>query len=225
MKIISLGYHCYIKSLIKLTDYNKESDIFDWLHSFEFSKLIKSIDNKLDILNKIIKSPISVDLKLANVYFNEEYSFRLPHETNIHESILKYKRRFERFIGYKNTNENYLFLRVINTGRYDVSPELIENNYNEKCFNDIMLHLPLNSKILLFTHCKMSKELKDKIYNKFYLVDDVMSSEHVFFGSYLKDKNKIIQCYKLCFEYIDKNFENFDTNTIYEFIKNEHIGI
>ena len=75
MIVLSFGYTCYVKSLIQLTKYNKESDIFDWLNSFEFNKLIQSIDNNFNIFDTIIKSPLNVDAAALNVYFNKEYSF------------------------------------------------------------------------------------------------------------------------------------------------------
>ena len=39
MKIITLGFVCYIKELIKLTSYDKDSDIFDWMNTFYLVKL------------------------------------------------------------------------------------------------------------------------------------------------------------------------------------------
>jgi len=225
MIIISLGYTCYVKSLINLMKYNKESDIFDWMNSFEFNKIIKSIDNNFDILSNVIKSPLNVDSASFNVYFNKSYSFRLPHEIKLHESKITYDRRFKRFLEYKNTSDNYLFIRLINGGRYDISPEIIENNYNEQCFNEIMSYLPLNSKILLISDSKLTNDALNKIYHKFITVDNCINPEHVFFGKYLQHKNLIINCYTSCFEYIDANFDNLDVNIIYNAIKNEHIGI
>ena len=35
------------------TDYAKETDIFDWINSFEFNKIIKSIDNKFNIFDNL----------------------------------------------------------------------------------------------------------------------------------------------------------------------------
>jgi hypothetical protein len=224
MKVISLGYTCYVKSIIATTKYNKETDVFDWMNSFEFNKIIKSIDNKFDIFSNIIKSPLEVDLQ-SNVLYSSDYSFRLPHETNMKESIITYKRRFERFIKYKTTQDNYLFIRLINTGRYGINAENIEENYNERSFNAIILYLPPNSKILLITDEKMTTDNKNKIYNGFYIADDVINPEHICFGKYTQYRNKIIQCYKSCFEYIDRHFNSFNANDVYKYIKNEHIGI
>jgi hypothetical protein len=225
MKIVSLGYTCYIKSLIQLTRYKKETDIFDWINSFIFHKMIKCIDNNCNIFENIIKSPVNIDLNSENIYCNEEYSFRIPHEIDLEQSTINYKRRFERFINYKNENDNYLFIRMINKGRYNISEEILENNYNEENYNKMMSYLPLNSKILLITNVKLSSDEKNKIYNKFYVIDNVINPEHVFYGKYLQYKTDIIECYENCFKYISDNFDNFDTNIIYEFIKNENIGI
>jgi hypothetical protein len=225
MIIISLGYTCYVKSLIKLTKYNKESDIFDWMNSFEFNKIIKAIDNKFDIFSNITKSQLNVDIVSSNVYFNKDYSFRLPHETNINDSIITYNKRYERFVSYKNDSNNYLFIRLINGGRYGINAEIIENNYNENCYNQIMTYLPVNSKILLISDKKMTNDDLNKVYNKFIVVDNCMNPEHVFFGKYLQHKELIINSYKSCFEYIDTNFNNLDEQIIYNLLKNEHIGI
>ena len=81
MKVISLGFTCYVKNLIKHTNFNKDTDIFDLINSFEFNKNIKSLDNKYNIFENIIKSPINIDLNS-----NTTYSFILPHETNLNES-------------------------------------------------------------------------------------------------------------------------------------------
>ena len=225
MIIISFGYTCYVKSLVNLTRYKRESDLFDWMNSFEFNKIIKCLENDCDIFSNIIKSPLDVDLKSPNVYFNDFYKFRLPHETSINESKITYKRRHERFLNYKNTDDKYLFIRLINGGRYDIEPEYIENNYNEDCFNRIMNYLPSNSRILLISDCKMTRDELNKVYHKFIMVDDCMNPEHVFYGKYLHKKEVIIDCYKSCFEYIDTHFDNCDVNTIYNMIKNEHISV
>ena len=50
MIIISLGFNCYIKKLIQNTNFKKETDIFDYMNSFEFNKNIKSLNNKFNIL-------------------------------------------------------------------------------------------------------------------------------------------------------------------------------
>lgn len=92
MKVISLGYTCYVKDLIKQTNFNKDTDIFDWINSFEFSKNVKSLDNKYNIFENIIKSPLNIDLNSNNVYYNSTYSFRLPHETNLNESKNLFKK-------------------------------------------------------------------------------------------------------------------------------------
>ena len=225
MIIISLGYTCYVKDLINLTKYKKESDIFDWMNSFEFNKMINCLDGKCNIFDNIIQSPLIVDQHSSNVYFNELYSLRLPHEKNINESKYKYNRRYERLLNYKNDTNTYLCIRLINGGRYGINPEVLENNYNERCFNRIMSYLPPNSKILLLSESKMTQENLNKIFQKFIIVDDCIDPAHVFYGKFLQNKNVIINCYKSCFDYIDKNFDVLDVKKIYNFIKNENIYI
>jgi hypothetical protein len=223
MKVISLGYTCYIKSLIQETDYAKETDIFDWINSFEFNKIIKSIDNKFNIFDNIIKSPLDVDLKSYNIYFNEDYSFRIPHEINLDNSRKTYTKRFERFINYKNDSNNYLFIREINRGRYNIKAECLENNYNEENYSKIISYLPINSKILLITNEKLSSDDKIKISKFFYVIDDVISPQHIAFGDFLQHKTHIIKCYNNMFNYICNNFDNFDIKIAYDFIKNTNI--
>jgi hypothetical protein len=221
MKIISLGYTCYIKNLINETGYSKEHDIFDWINSFEFTKIITSIENKFNIFENIIKSPVNVDLKSSgNVYFSEQYCFRFPHEINLNKSKETYSRRFERFINYKNDLDNYLFIRMINFGRYDIKEENLENNYNDKNYLKIMSYLPKKSKILLITDKKLSLNDKKNISNNFYIIDNIISPDHIAYGDYLQYRQNIIHNYKNMFNYINNNFDNFDTEIVQNFINN-----
>ena len=225
MNVISLGYTCYVKWLIQDSNFKKNTDIFDWINSFEFNKNIKSLANKFDIFENIVKSPINVDLKSSNVYYNTLYSFRLPHETDLSESKQKYARRYERFINYKNSNEKFVFIRQINRGRYDVPAEKLESNYNDEMYAKIISYLPAQSIILLITDKKLSLDDKKNISDDFILLDNIISPEHIFFGNYLSYKNDIIEYYNELFEYINNNFNNLDINIMKELIKNEKIGI
>ena len=225
MKVISLGYTCYVKSLIQDSHFKKDTDIFDWLNSFEFNKNIKSLDNEFNIFENIVKSPIDVDLNSNNVYYNPLYSFRLPHETNLNESKQTYKRRYERFINYKNSNDTFVFIRQINRGRYDVQAENLESNYNDEMYTKITSFLPEKSIILLITDEKLSFDDKKNISDKFILLDNCISPEHIAYGNYLSYKNDIINYYNELFKYINDNFDNIDSNIMKEFIKNEKIGI
>ena len=225
MNIISLGYTCYVKSLIQNSNFKKDTDIFDWMNSFEFNKNIKSLDNKFNIFENIVKSPIDVDLNSNNVYYNTLYSFRLPHEMNLSESKQTYERRYERFINYKNSNEKFIFIRQINTGRYDVPAENLESNYNDEMYTKIISYLPTQSIILLITDKKLPLDDKKNISNKFYLLDNVISPEHIAYGDYLSYKNDIIKYYNELFKYINNNFNRIDINIMKELIKNEKLPI
>lgn len=225
MKVISLGYTCYVKNLMKHTNFNKDTDIFDWINSFEFNKNIKSLDNKFNIFEDIIKSSISIDLNTNNVYYNSTYSFRLPHETNLNESKKTYSRRYERFINYKNSNDKFVFIRQINRGRYGIPPENLESNYNDEMYEKIISYLPTQSIILLITHEKLSLNDKNKISNNFILLDNSISPEHIAYGDYMFYKNNIIKYYNELLNYINNNFNKLDINIMKEFIKNEKIGI
>ena len=215
-----------IKNLIKQTSYNKDTDIFDWLNSFEFNKMISSIDNNFNIFENIQDSPFDCDIQSTNILYNNDYVFRMPHENDIQHSINKYKRRFEKFINYKNDSDGlYLFIRIINTGFSNCPAESLENNYNEENYNRLMTYLPINSKILLITHRKLLADDKNKIFYKFYVVDNIISPDFIAYGPYLQNKKDIIDYYQTCFDYISNNFNNFDINAVYSYIKNENIGI
>lgn len=225
MNIVSLGYTCYVKSIIQETDFKKESDIFDWINSFEFNKNIKSIENKFNIFENLAKSHLNVDSKSNNVFFNTEYCFRLPHETNFLESSQKYKRRYERFINYKNSSDKFVFIRQINRGRYGIPAENIENNYNDESYEKIISYLPEKSKILLISDKVIPLDEKNNISDKFFVIDDIISPEHIAYGNYLKYKKQIVKFYNELFEYIKNNFDYLNVNIMKEIVSNKKIGI
>ena len=110
MNVISFGSVCYVKELLRCTSYNKETDIFDWFNTFYFSKMINSIVNNFNIFDSIKLNYLNVDIG-KNVLYNDTYDFRMPHEEsffyNKNSVIEKYDRRFERFINYKKSNDNF----------------------------------------------------------------------------------------------------------------------
>lgn len=196
------------------------------MNSFEFNKNIKSLNNKFNIFEDIIKSPIDIDLESNNVYYNPTYYFRLPHDTISEESTQKYKRRFERFINYKNNNDTkFVFIRQINTGRYDVPAENLDTNYNDEIYSEIILYLPPQSIILLITDKKLSLEDRQKISENFILLNNVISPSHIAYGNYLHFKENILKFYIELINYINNNFNNLDINIMKEFVSNKKIGI
>ena len=82
--------------------------------------------------------------------------------------------------------------------------------------------MPINSKILLITNEKLSSDDKIKISKFFYVIDDVISPQHIAFGDFLQHKTHIIKCYNNMFNYICNNFDNFDIKIAYDFIKKEN---
>jgi len=197
--------------------------VFDWINSFSFSKLIQSIDNNMDIFKDMIKSPISVDSYSKTALYNHVYAFRLPHEKSIDESSIVYNRRFSRFKNYKNIVGHFLFIRLINTGLYEVEPESIVDNYNKSCYDKLLKHLPHNSKVLLCTNKKLSVETKNKIYHEFILVDDIIKPSSIAYGDFSKFDKEIIEMYENCFQYIEHNFDNLDVEVIKDFISNDNL--
>ena len=225
MKVIGLGSTCYIKWLLNDTSYKKDTDIFDWMNSFEFEKVVDSINNGFNIFENIIKSPLNVDIKSKNVYFNELYNFRLPHEGDLIKSTETYKRRFERFLSYSNDTDNFLFIRLIHMGRYDIPAENLETNYSNDVYLRLKKYLPINSKILLITDKKLSLNDKQKISTNFQILDNVILPNHVVYGHYIQHRKQILKYYNDMLNYVSNNFNNFDPNIAIDFVKNENIGI
>ena len=219
MKVISLGFTCYVKSLILKTKYASETDIFDWCNSFYFSKLIDSLEDNFCIDQHCIQSPLDVD-KDKFVFYNSRYDFRLPHD----QSIETYKRRYERFQNYKYTDKNYLFLRIVNIdGRYGKLPESICENYNDECYYRLMKFLPANSHILLLIHKPLDNDLRQKISKHFYVLENCINPEYCFFGDKMSYTPKIVQCYEECFQYVENAFDALDTNILQRFIHNSRL--
>ncbi len=222
MKIISLGYTCYMKSLINETIFRGETNILDWMYTFYFKYIISSLENGFNICNNLSKSHLEVDSNSVNTLYNNIYHFRLPHENSGYKE--KYKRRYDRFLNYKQQSDNFLFIRLINiSGRYGVNSENINENYSEQQFNDIMNCLPKNSKILLLTHEIIPDDKKRLFYNKFYVIDNIINPEHISFGDMIKYKNNIIKFYNEFFSYIDKNYHNLNICLMKNFISNKRL--
>lgn len=226
MKVVSLGFTCYLKSLLQLTIYASETDFFDWMNTFYFKSLIKCIEDGGAIFDFIEKSNMDVDKKTNNLY-NPVYDFRLPHDTLNSETIVKYKRRFERFQSYKTTNTKCTFIRIMNVEeRYGKPPESLAESYSKEVYEKLMTFVPITSKILLITHNKLSIEEKNSIYEKFIVLDNVLNPEYCFFGNHMKHTNKIVKYYTNLFNYIDKNFDSItpsSTKQLQQFISNDTV--
>jgi hypothetical protein len=219
MKVISLGFTCYLKSLILRTIYASETDIFDWCNSFYFSKLIESLEDNFCIGQNCIQSPLDVD-KDKTVLYNIRYEFRIPHE----QCMETYKRRYERFQNYKHTDTNYLFLRIVNMeGRYGKSSEELYENYNDECYHRLMKFLPPKSRILLLIHKPLDDHVRQTISKHFYVIENCINPEYCFFGDKMSYATKIIQYYEECFQYIENTFDTLDTNILQRFIHNDRL--
>lgn len=224
MKVITLGFVCYIKELIKLTSYDKDSDIFDWMNTFYFSKIILSLNNNFNIFENMSLSKLDCDKNNKQVLYNENYDFRLPHEQEyfINPNIIinKYKRRYERFINYKNEENNFLFLRIVNLrGRYGKNKEDLINEYNEYNYNDLIKHLPQHSHILLLVDGILDNNIKDNIYNKFIVLDNIIHPGFVAGGDLNKYKPRLLEYYNNFFKLCDSNFNNLEN--IIQILNNE----
>lgn len=212
-KIISLGHGCWQKIMIReldKKDNNQESDVFDWMKSFNFTKLVESLENDF----KIFEKEDIVEFKDLNAFYNKKYDFYLPHDEEYFkdksELIRKYKRRLERLSKYQQP----IVIREINfSNSYSVKDTKIadfKNNdivddYSEENYERIMKFLPRDSTIILFSSKPLEKDVKDKIGSKFVLIDNCYD-----FQESLRFKPDQLKNFKIFFEAISKNVKNID---------------
>lgn len=218
MIVISLGFHCYVKWLIeKIPKYNKETDIFDWLNSFDMVKLVESLENNFNIFDDITRH----HQNRIHLY-NKKYDFRLPHEKNYwidkKPIIEKYKRRHMRFLNYKNnTHDNFLFIRLINDeGPYGSNMES-SSNYTNEVYDRLIKFLPKNSKIILL--CEHHMENKNKISDNFILIENAINPLKGMVVQGLRNKYKNI--YGTFLNYCDKNYDALDYKILERLISND----
>jgi hypothetical protein len=215
-KIISLGHGCWQKILIRELDKKdeQESDVFDWMKSFNFTKLIEALESNLDIFNE---EDIEV-FEIYNSFYNFKYDLYLPHDeeyfTDKKRLIEKYQRRLKRLSEY----ESPIVIREINySDTYSVKDTKIadfKNNsliedYNNKNYDRIMKFLPKDATIILFSQRKIDDEIKEKISSKFYLIDDCYD-----FQESLRFKPSQLHQYRKFFRGISKKptkIDNFES--------------
>ena len=219
MHIISLGFVCYVKDLIKLTPYNKDTDIFDWMNNFYFSKTVDSLANGFNIFENIGLSTLEADTKKGStmVLYNKEYDFRLPHEKeyfyNKQIIIDKYARRYNRFTQYKESLDNFLFIRLINVrGRYGKVKENIVSEYSKENYDKIQQYLPKYNKIMLFVDDILDSVIREKIYSKFIVVENIIHPGFVAGGTLFPYKNILLKKYNQFFKHCEKDFKHISDN-------------
>lgn len=213
-KILNLGHGCWQKLLIKEFDpkdkQNQISDIFDWMKSFSFEKMIDALESGFDIFDKR-------DIKMIpelKAYHNNKYQIYLPHETpyvsDLSKLDKKYKRRYERFLDYKKLSGKCIIIREVTMKQGDFSVrnrkisdiEKCEfpNDYNKQNYDRIMKFLPDNCPFILFVYRKLTQEEREKIYHKFIVIEEMMD-----FQQGVRFDKKIIQKYKIFFEKLSSN--------------------
>lgn len=227
VKIINLGHGCWQKLLIKkidLNNRNQETDIFDWMKSYSFEKMILALENNFDIFNE---KDIRVVTELK-AYHNMKYDFYLPHEEpfnpkDMKHLIEKYNRRYKRFLTYKELKQDSVIIREVTfkTGDFSVRNKKIANidrlefpdDYNEENYTRIMKFLPEDCPFILFVYRKITDEERKNIYHKFIVIEEMMDfQESVRFNEQLSkryqiffkkispkmDKASIIKLYDMC---------------------------
>jgi hypothetical protein len=167
MNLISLGGSCVTK--FQITNYkninnmnDKETNLFDWVISiFQNILDILSTDNINNIFN--IDNIIHYELngEECRIGFKPLDYFLSIHDlpnsytdSDLHEFINKYKRRYERMINIIKNDNNIIFLRfdnddLINIEDYLQFKNIIQNiNPNCKfCFINLIINLQLEDNI------------------------------------------------------------------------------
>jgi hypothetical protein len=194
------------------------------MNTFYFSSISAYLEDNINIFDNI-------ESLENNVLYNRKYKFRLPHDKLNDETVEKYKRRKDRFLNYKNMDDKYLFIRIINLhgayqDTYGKNAESLNLEYSEENYNKLTNFLPINSKILLIAITKkLSKKEKESIYEKFIVLDEAIPPHYCFYGSQMDKKEKIVNCYNNLFEYVENNFYDINKDLLQDFIHNSKIAI
>jgi len=167
MNLISLGGACVTK--FQITNYkninnmnDKETNLFDWVISiFQNILDILSTDNINNIFNidNIIHYELNgeecrIGFKPLDYFLSIHYLPNSYTDSDLHEFINKYKRRYERMINIIKNDNNIIFLRfdnddLINIEDYLQFKNIIQNiNPNCKfCFINLIINLQLEDNI------------------------------------------------------------------------------
>jgi len=208
---VSLGYTCFTKSAIVKCGFNYPTNIFDWLVSFNFGLMITSLEKGFDIFNDVeLSALLGEDVKSA--IYNRTYKYRMPHDgeywKNKDKIINKYKRRFDRFLQYKEDHNSYLYIRAVNDdGYYGQEKEDLLQEYNENNRRRMKNFLPSSSLIVLLSHKKINENIKSCIRDNYILLDNVYQPNCAIYIGTMENQKYVTDLYKAFFVYISKNFE------------------
>lgn len=225
MKFISLGNGCWEKNLIKLfnkDEKNQISDIFDWCKSFDFTNLINALADNYNIFKQ-------EDIVLYNnTIHNVKYNLYYPRENcnKITDEIIKYNRRYDRFINYSKINDVYIcFRKMTEQEKIDINGFNYDNNdrysYTKENYDTIMKYLPKNAYIVLLCPFHLDKNIN--IYDKFIVLENIINPGLLFHTADAGSQRIYKEKYRNFFNKIKEN-ENVITKslivTIGEMIKN-----
>lgn len=219
MKFISLGNGCWEKNLIKLfnkDEKNQISDIFDWCKTFDFNNLIKALEDNWNILKQ---TDIIVDNK--GFIHNIKYKIYLPHDNynKITDEIIKYTRRYDRFINYKNNNDTYICLRKITCEeKININGYNYDNNdkhlYTKENYDKIIKYLPQNTYIVLLCPLQLDKNIN--IYDKFIVLENIINPGLLFHTASFEEQSIYKEKYQNFFNKIKENENVITRNLIIE---------
>lgn len=219
MKFISFGNGCWEKKLIRLfnkDEKNQITDIFDWCKTFDFNNLIKGLEDNWNILKQ---TDIIVDNK--DVIHNIKYKFYLPYDNynKIRDEMIKYKRRYDRFINYKNNNDTYICLRKITCKeKININGYNYDNNdkhsYTKENYDKIIKYLPQNTYIVLLCPFQLDKNIN--IYDKFIVLDNIINPGLLFHTASFEEQRNYKEKYQNFFKKIKENENVITRNLIIE---------
>lgn len=219
MKFISLGNGCWEKQLIKLfnkDEKNQISDIFDWCKTFDFNNLIKGLEDNWNILKQ---SDILVDNK--QTIHNIKYKLYLPNEkcNKITDEIIKYNRRYDRFINYSKINDVYIcFRKMTEKEKIDINGFNYDNNdkysYTKENHDAIMKYLPKNTYIVLLCPFHLDKNIN--IYDKFIVLENIINPGLLFHTASFEEQGIYKKKYQNFFNKIKENENVLTKNLIIE---------
>ena len=219
MKFISFGNGCWEKKLIRLfnkDEKNQITDIFDWCKTFDFNNLIKGLEDNWNILKQ---TDIIVDNK--DVIHNIKYKFYLPYDNynKIRDEMIKYKRRYDRFINYKNNNDTYICLRKITCKeKININGYNYDNNdkhsYTKENYDKIIKYLPQNTYIVLLCPFQLDKNIN--IYDKFIVLDNIINPGLLFHTASFEEQRFYKEKYQIFFKKIKENENVITRNLIIE---------
>ena len=158
---IPLGFQCTTAEILKKMNKRFSSFPFDWIISTPYS-ILKLLDillkNECNINDFVLNEFFNFDTNLifmkqeefqthsqGNILYNSKYNLIFPHIKYNDETVLKFKRRFERLRNYildNNVKIQFFFInRIINNDVIEVNENNLKYSINN---NNIYLNIKEN---------------------------------------------------------------------------------